>query len=242
MAGIKGGGIKSRAQREREARLKAKRNRSQLLGPQAQGKRAPIQKGFQSQVTGLKAPEFKQSNIGGDLLTAGLAFKGGKGVRDFDYAGAGSQLSNMGTNALADINQLFAPSGTIAGPKTLSLADFPKSTATPPGVNLSSHTGFPMEMGLPTGKSGTGLRNIATANPAALQSVNMMGALSGGLGAGMSIYDMAEQGITPGNAMGLLGGLGIGASAFPSLGLAGLGPIGWGLAGVGAAGSLFDWW
>ena len=210
-----------------------------MLGATAQGKRAPIQQGYKTQVTGLKAPEFQKPNVSGDLMTAMGAYKGGKGVRNFDYAGAGSQLSNMGTNALAGINQLFAPSGTIAGPRAVSLADLSPSGVPNPGTMGMGNLGSTNTMIM--GKPGTGLQNIATANPAALQSVNTMGALSGALGTGMSIYDMVDRGITPGNAMGLIGSLGVGgASLFPSL--AALGPIGWGIGGLGAAGSLFDLW
>jgi hypothetical protein len=86
----------------------------------------------------------------------------------------------------------------------------------------------------------SGLGQLST--PTVPPGIDKLGLAGAGLGAGMSIYDMADQGITPGNAMGLIGSLGVGASAFPSLGLSALGPIGMGIGGLGAVGSLFDWW
>tara|TARA_Y100001949_G_C15982886_1_gene329176 strand:- start:713 stop:1858 length:1146 start_codon:yes stop_codon:yes gene_type:complete len=80
-----------------------------------------------------------------------------------------------------------------------------------------------------------------------------LGALGSAAGVGMNIYDMFDQGVTPGNMMGMLGSGMLGASALGSMGVmsgatAGLGlanawnPIGWALLGGSIAGSLFDWW
>ena len=82
---------------------------------------------------------------------------------------------------------------------------------------------------------------------------NALGALGSAAGVGMNIYDMFDQGVTPGNMMGLMGSGMLGASALGSMGVmsgatAGLGlanawnPIGWALLGGSVAGSLFDWW
>ena len=82
---------------------------------------------------------------------------------------------------------------------------------------------------------------------------NALGALGSAAGVGMNIYDMFDQGVTPGNMMGMLGSGMLGASALGSMGVmsgatAGLGlanawnPIGWALLGGSIAGSLFDWW
>ena len=80
-----------------------------------------------------------------------------------------------------------------------------------------------------------------------------LGALGSAAGVGMNIYDMFDQGVTPGNMMGMLGSGMLGASALGAMGIgtgamAGLGlanawnPIGWALLAGSVAGSLFDWW
>ena len=83
-----------------------------------------------------------------------------------------------------------------------------------------------------------------------------LGALGSAAGVGLNIYDMTEQGITPGNMMGrwgsgmlgasALGGLGIGTGAMSGLLSAGAlnawNPVGWALLAGSVAGSLFDWW
>lgn len=103
---------------------------------------------------------------------------------------------------------------------------------------VGNSLGTPMQFQTNSPPSGLGQLSTPTVPP----GIDKLGLAGAGLGAGMSIYDMADQGITPGNAMGLIGSLGVGASAFPSLGLSALGPIGMGIGGLGAVGSLFDWW
>ena len=255
--------LTSRRQRDLEQKrrmARGRRNLSQLAGPVAQGQRTPMNRGSGS-VSTVQAPPFQQSDPGGDITQAGLAYKGGKGLFDFtqgkeayiDKAGnyikarepwtiggenIGGRLSQMGTNAMADINQLFAPSGTIAGPRAVSLADLSPSGASIPNTGFFGGDLASTQMNI--GKPGTGLTQLSTGTvPPGIDKLGLAGA---GLGTGMSIYDMVDQGITPGNMMGLIGSLGVGASAFPSLGLAGFGPIGMGIGGLGAAGSLFDWW
>jgi len=77
-------GIKSRRERELEQRsrmARGRRNLSQLTGPQAQGGRRPMQQGYTK--SSVVAPKFQESNVGNDIMQAGLAFKGGKGIHDF---------------------------------------------------------------------------------------------------------------------------------------------------------------
>ena len=251
--------IRSRHQRELERRKKAKKNRSQLLGATQQGQRAPMQQGYTT--TKVEPPPFRQSTAADDITQAGLAYKGGKGLFDFtqgkeaytDAAGKfhkavepwtiggeniGGKLSQMGTNAMADINQLFAPSGTIAGPRAVSLADLSPSGAPIPNTGFFGGDLASTQMNI--GKPGTGATQLSTGTVP--QGIDKLGLAGAGFGTGMSIYDMVDRGITPGNAMGLIGSLGVGASAFPSLGLAALGPIGMGIGAIGGLGSLFDWW
>jgi len=63
----------------------------------------------------------------------------------------------------------------------------------------------------------------------------LWGQAGAALGAGLNIYDMTQQGVTGGNALGL------GGSALLGLSNA-WNPLGWAMLGTSAAGSLFDWW
>ena len=134
-------------------------------------------------------------------------------------------LSGLGSPVLADTSTA-APFGSA-----MEAFGAPQNVAT-----LPSQAPMPSSL----------LANAPTANqlPTSTvpQGIDKLGLAGAGFGTGMSIYDMVDRGITPGNAMGLIGSLGVGASAFPSLGLASLGPIGMGIGGLGALGSLFDWW
>ena len=74
----------SREERNRRQRQRAKKSRSQLLGPVAQGGqgRAPMQRGYTT--TSVKPPEFqKPYDAGADITTAAGAYKGGKGLFDW---------------------------------------------------------------------------------------------------------------------------------------------------------------
>ena len=133
-------------------------------------------------------------------------------------------LSGLGSPVLADTSTA-APFGSA-----MEAFGAPQNVATLPS-QAPMHSSF-----APTA------HQLSTGTSVAPQAIDKLGLAGAGLGTGMSIYDMVDRGITPGNAMGLIGSLGVGASAFPSLGLAGLGPIGMGIGAIGGLGSLFDWW
>ena len=133
-------------------------------------------------------------------------------------------LSRLGSPVLADTSTA-APFGSA-----MEAFGAPPNVATLPS-QAPMHSSF-----APTGTQ------LSSASSVAPQAIDKLGLAGAGLGTGMSIYDMVDRGITPGNAMGLIGSLGVGASAFPSLGLAGLGPIGMGIGAIGGLGSLFDLW
>jgi len=170
-------------------------------------------------------------NISADPLTSG--------TQSLDYAGLYPQtefsgLSNMPGSAGSA--GLFTP-GT--GALNASTGVF-----TPAGGQLMGDA-----VGAGSKFAGGGFANA----PKGAGMGNALGALGSAAGVGMNIYDMTEQGITPGNMMGLLGSGMLGASALGSMGImsgatAGLGlanawnPIGWALLGGSIAGSLFDWW
>ena len=286
MAGIKGGGIKSRAQRELERKLKAKKNRTQLVGATRTSPRQPMQRGYTT--TSVQPPKFQESNVAGDLTQAGLAYKGGKGIFDWtqgteggynkagvweagkepyampDVSGRLSQMgegvSNLGQNVwnnqpgVTGIDTGEFGSSWFGTPRAEALSGLGSpvladtSTAAPFGSAMEAFGAPPNVATLPSQAPmpSSLLANAPTANqlPTSTvpQGIDKLGLAGAGFGTGMSIYDMVDQGVTPGNAMGLIGSLGVGASAFPSLGLASLGPIGMGIGGLGALGSLFDWW
>ena len=73
--------IRSRELRELERRKKAKKSRTQLLGATQGGQKRPMQQGYTT--TSVKPPPFRESTAGDDITTAGLAYKGGKGIFDF---------------------------------------------------------------------------------------------------------------------------------------------------------------
>jgi hypothetical protein len=89
----------------------------------------------------------------------------------------------------------------------------------------------------------TGLQTPANATEAALEAgagTDMMGAAGSALGMGLNAYDMSQQGVTAGNALGLGGSAVLGLNA---MGMANAwNPAGWAMLGAGTLGSLFDWW
>ena len=77
--------LRSRRQREQEQKrrmARGRRNLSQLAGPVSQGQRTPMNRGSGS-VSTVQAPPFQQSNVGNDIMQAGLAYKGASGINDF---------------------------------------------------------------------------------------------------------------------------------------------------------------
>ena len=102
------------------------------------------------------------------------------------------------------------------------------------GGNLPYGGGaFSGSSNIPSGVSGA--NQLATKVPTPAAGSDLMGAAGSALGAGLNIYDMTQQGVTAGNALGL------GGSALLGLSNA-WNPLGWAMLGTSAAGSLFDWW
>ena len=264
--------IRSRAQRELERRRKAKKNRSQLLGATQQGQRAPMQQGYTTTKVepppfrkSTVADDITQAGLaykGGKGLfdftqgkeaytdKAGKFHKavepwtiGGENIGD-TLSGYGTGLGNLGKNLW---NMKPGYGGSWTAPQMGPAMSYPRPIGgVTPGFDALSSTPSAFQ-GANTSMANVGtLPNSPTATqlstPTVPQGIDKLGLAGAGFGTGMSIYDMVDQGITPGNAMGLIGSLGVGASAFPSLGLAALGPIGMGIGAIGGLGSLFDWW
>ena len=122
-------------------------------------------------------------------------------------AGAGAR--DLLGKAGAGIGDILSSGATEAVPGTFAQSG---------GLGQAFNTG-----GNVTGLADTGLSSLADKMPS-------MGQAAGALGAGLSAYDMFDNGINAGNALGLAGGLGAMKFANP-----------WMMAPA-AIGSIFDWW
>ena len=108
----------SREERKRKQRQRARKGRNQLVGATQQGQRRPMQRGYTS--TTVKPPEFqKPYDAGADITQAGLAFKGGKGVRDWAKGGfkmpSGEGISDTISQYGTDIANRFGETGEALG-------------------------------------------------------------------------------------------------------------------------------
>jgi len=126
---------------------------------------------------------------------------------------AGSDIANL---PLTDWNQLGTPA--IQG-----------------NIDKLGQLGQSGQLMSKTGQAGAGV--TAGADAAAGAGAGWGSKVLPGIGAGLSIYDMVEGGVNPGNVMGLGSAL-----AFMAPASMALGPLGWALAGGSLLGSLFDWW
>ncbi len=197
---------------------------------------------------------------GQDKLESGYAglnefITGEKSITPDQIVGNGNQLSTPLTGASVDpwfANEVPLSSSSLGvqggggGLASLSgnSANFANSGPMLPGgadlqfaTNTSPLTGAEMAEGLQwaNGEPVTGL-NTATTEGA--QAVNGFGAAAAGLGMGLSAYDMVENGINAGNAMGFAGAGVLGAVAMTGLTNA-WNPVGWALLAGSAAYSIF---
>jgi hypothetical protein len=87
----------------------------------------------------------------------------------------------------------------------------------------------------------SGLQKVGSGSPtAAGAGVNGMGAAMSGLGVGLNVADMFDQGVTFGNATGAIGSGILGASALGIGAANAWNPVGWALLAASAADSIFD--
>ena len=232
--------LTSRRQRDLEQRrrmARGKRNLSQLAGPVAKGQRTPMNRGHGS-VSSVQAPKFQQSNVGNDITQAGMAYKGAKGIRD--WAGKSTGLQQQG-GLLSDLSQNLmggSPSNAMSllGGGSGVMEALPGTYGAAGGIGNIPTGAFDSAFIGPTQPYNALSTSAADASGAAgAGSKGLMGTAGAALGAGLNIYDMTQQGVTAGNALGL------GGSALLGLSNA-WNPLGWAMLGTSAAGSLFDWW
>jgi hypothetical protein len=141
--------LTSRRQRERDQQrrmARGRRNLTQLVGPQAQGQRTPMNRGSGS-VSTVQAPKFQQSNVGDDITQAGYAYKGAKGIHDFttgteggyNKAGVwveGKEPWSLGGKSISDrLSQYGTDVGNRWGEATEGLFGTPTTTAPTMGAN-----------------------------------------------------------------------------------------------------------
>ena len=227
---------RERAQRHRMAR--GRRNLSQLAGPQAQGQRTPMNRGSGS-VSTVEAPKFQESNVGADIMQAGMAYKGAKGINDFatgteayiDEAGNAIKAREPWTIGGKSISDKIGQYGTdvsdrFSGAKE-GLTGLFSSEATPESMGYQAPSfNDPSRCLLPGGRGpedGISMVNQSRASglPQAQNSLSTlsgrqvpMGAGSGGagLGTGMSTFNAPPQ-LAKMSSLGSLSGAGAGASS-----------------------------
>ena len=185
--------------------------------------------------TGPAQGQQQANNPVTGLLTAGAAYdqtnkmfeggsKLGEAARSFDTryldpSNWGGLLKGGTLPTLPVDSGMGAMS--IPGPKLLGANAGPNVSSIPFGAD--SAFGGASGGSAVTGLADTGLSSLADKMPS-------MGQAAGALGAGLSAYDMFDNGINAGNALGLAGGLGAMKFANP-----------WMMAPA-AIGSIFDWW
>ena len=185
-----------------------------------------------------------------DPLKSGAISQGQPYAYNDPFAGLDTNVSYPGlfdSSATAVIDPTFAGVSGSGGMFTPGTGALNASTGvfTPAGGQLMGDA-----VGAGSKFAGGGFSNVPKG---AGGMGSALGALGSAAGVGLNIYDMTEQGITPGNMMGAIGSGMLGASALGAMGIgtgamAGLGlanawnPIGWALLAGSVAGSLFDWW
>jgi len=251
--------LTSRRQRELEQRkrmLRGKRNLSQLAGPQAQGGRRPMQQGYTK--SSVVAPKFQESNVGNDIMQAGLAFKGGKGIHDFamgkeaytDKAGnfvpARAPFSFGDKSILGEgghVDEYFGKVGNRWNEATEGAKGLFGTPTPQPGRVPAAGGGFFGSTTPTSPASGYGhaipgsssaLQAAEYANSPALQTMNKFNLAGDISGPTTGLY--TQQGILGGSAAGGMGGIGgMGGSAGAGSNL--LGGSGSAFAGANAAGN-----
>jgi len=174
------------------------------------------------------------------LPQSGLQYPGGAGTiglgsspaqnvaNRWDLAGSSTQLgSQAGTPASYLAEPLASHWGTELSP-ALKDAVLGESIALGPTTQTLDGARI----------TGTGLQGAEATTAAEANLLSKVGPL---VGMGLNVYDMTENGINAGNALGLAGSGMLAASSFNPA-LAALGPWGWAAMGTGALGSVMDWW
>jgi hypothetical protein len=216
------GRLKSREERQLEQRkrkARGRRNLSQLVGPQGQGGRTPMQRGYTS--SSVKPPPFQQSNVGNDITQAGLAYKGGKGLFDFTQ-GKEAYIDEAG-NAIKEVKP-WTIGGESIGDKLSGYGDTLSGYADKTGEALTGLFSSPN----PTATAGSygpavgnqiipgsnsALQAAEYANSPALQTMNKFG-LGGPMSGATKLNTQLGSGYSGlGGQSGILGGMGDAVSA-----------------------------
>ena len=233
--------LRSRRQRDLDQKRRmdrGRRNLSQLAGPVAKGQRTPMNRGSGS-VSSVQAPPFQQSDPGGDITQAGLAYKGGKGLFDFtqgkeayiDEAGNAIKAREPWTIGGKSISDKIGQYGTdvsdrFSGAKE-GLTGLFSSEATPESMGYQAPSFNDPSRGLLPGGRGPedGISMVNQSRASGLpQAQNSLSTLSGrqvpmgagsggaGLGTGMSTFNAPPQ-LAKMSSLGSLSGAGAGASS-----------------------------
>ena len=204
----------SREERKRKQRQRARKSRSQLLGPVAQGGqgRAPMRQGYTT--TTVKPPEFqKPYDAGAGITQAGLAYKGGKGLRGWGEGGfkmpsgegISDTISQYGTdvsNRLPNFKGLFTADPSLDSPSTwerfnrsaqipsvsqgYNVSDLPYTGGGPLSTTAQFQIAPGLQGNLPIGKFSTGFPP-SMSSPAIQGAYNAISPISSSFGQGLNL-------------------------------------------------------
>ena len=222
--------LRSRRQRDLEQKrrmARGKRNLSQLAGPVAKGQRTPMNRGSGS-VSTVQAPPFQQSNVGNDIMQAGLAYKGASGINDFatgtdayiDKAGnyikarepwtiGGESISDKISSYGTEVSDRF--SGTKEG-----LTGLFGSEPTPESMgyqNPSFGLNSPSQANPTVNAPSRGLLSGGRGLEDGMSFTNQPASTGAGLGTGMSTFNPPPQLASKMSSLGSLSGASAGASS-----------------------------
>jgi hypothetical protein len=235
--------LRSRRQREQEQKrrmARGRRNLSQLAGPVAQGQRTPMNRGSGS-VSTVQAPPFQQSNVGNDIMQAGLAYKGASGINDFAtgtkgaYNDAGTWVEGtkpwtIGNKPIlgegGHVNQYFQDVGDQISntPRDLGNLFNPKPTPESmgyqnPSFGLNSNQANPTvnapSRGLLPGGRGPedGISMVNQSRASGIPLSGTSAGAGGSYGTGMSTFNAPPELASKMSSLGSLSGAGAGAGA-----------------------------
>jgi hypothetical protein len=170
-----------------------------------------------------------------DSLASGSLFDSAAGTRVANLAkgvtGIGSQVAVPGTySALSGGTDLAGAAITQAG--TEALAKTGMEVGGEAAAQAAAQGGTQA-----AAQGGTQAAAQVGAGAAGGAGSKALGAAGGALGAGLSISDMIDNGVTVQNAAGLISGGAFMAAPW----LAAAGPVGWVALGIGAVATIFDW-
>jgi hypothetical protein len=178
-------------------------------------------------------PQIPTGNVSGLTTTASPI--GNTGMQGFSDLVGSNLASTSGSNLATSTSLGLGNAGTAGATSAQQLATAANSGPgaagnIPAGINAGGATSVTKD----GTKAVTGLKSPPT------QGVDKLGVAGAGLGVGLNVHDISQNGLNFANATGLAGSAALGAAAL-KLGASNYwNPIGWTLLGASAADSIFD--